>query len=374
MSDQILVEPISRTEEVLELERVLFDLRINADVDSCVAVGPLRKYRVRPNGTTKFDKFEAAAEDIALRMRSVSTPVARRVPGTDTIGLDMMFGPHPIVSFEKIAKKLMEEGRKFSELEVLLGATEIETPLIIDIAKTPHLLVAGTTGSGKSMCLHSIINSLTGALGERDVRLYMIDPKQVEFSRYTDLKQLDFDIATTLDEASAVMLEVEHRMRERLAVLSKAGAKDIGEFRAAGKGPRMPYVVVLIDEIADLVRGRKSKFLNSLISVAEKGRAAGIHLIACTQHPSREVISGPIKANFPSKIAFKVTTGTHSKVILDHVGAQHLVGKGDGLLVDGETSMLRFQGALVELIQSTPKLIGAAKKSGVFGKLASRFR
>lgn len=374
MNDTPKVEMISP--EAQELQRVLDEFRVRASVETCTAVGPLRKFAIRLDGLTKVSKVENLAEDIKIRMRAISMPLIYHIPGTDLVGFEMMFGDHPVVEFEALAESLLRSGRKFEPLEVLLGTTEIDKPLIVDLAKLPHLLVAGTTGSGKSMCLHAIINSLYDSLGERDCYMALIDPKQVEFGRYHDMEEsrLAYEVATSMEAAEAVLLDVQDRMWKRLKLLAKHGAKDIGEYRASGG--KMPHLVVIIDEIAELMRNKKSKFLESMISVAEKGRAAGTHLVIATQHPERTVITGAIKANFPGKIVMKVTTGVHSKVAIDATGAEHLNGRGDALLVDNKQSMLRFQGALVKLSDSIPVPASEVvkKKGGLLSKIVGRFR
>ena len=365
---QNLVVEVETQQAINELARALAALRIRASIETCTTFGPLRKYTIKLDGLTDFSKVEKAGKNLKVQLGAFSTPLIYHISGTRSIGIDVMFGEHPIVDFAELAAKV--DKSTLGLLSVLLGATEVAQPLVVDLAAMPHLLCAGTTGSGKSMCLHAIIESLTGGLGPRNCTLALIDPKQVEFTRYHHLDQLAYDVATSVDQAAEVMVDVRARMWRRLETLSKAGAKDIFEYRA--NGGKMKDLVVIIDEIAELMRAKKSKFQEAMLSVAEKGRAAGVHLVAATQHPSRDVITGPIKANFPSKIALQVSTGVHSKVILDATGAEHLNGRGDAFLTDNKHDLLRFQGAFVQLKEAKPLPKPKEKPVGFLGRLLNR--
>jgi len=342
---------MNETEATDAMGRVLKELKLKAEAVSCHIAGPLHRYTIRPEGAISFTEHKTKA--IARAMRATSLPVITENFGEGTVSIQMMCGEHPAVDFEEILKKVPTDHKM--QLPVVLGAVDVEKVLVRDLAAMPHLLLAGTTGSGKSMQLHAIIHSLTSPLNKDNVKLVLMDPKMVEFSRYDApayASQLAYDVSSTLEDCVSVIRDLDKRMRERLEKIAKAGCKDIQEFRA--RGGSMKYLVVVIDELADLVRAKKTDFAKLLCSLAEKSRAAGIHIVAATQHPSHDVVSGPIKANFPARIACRVATRTHSGVILDAGGAENLTGKGDALLIDGELQLVRFKGALVNLTSKEP--------------------
>lgn len=328
---------------------------IKAVAEHCKIIGPLRKYGVRLDGSN-IAKLERAERELMLSMRSMSAPLILTNSKSGLVEMDFMFDTHPIVRFDDMVRMAREEQkaglRKPGYLDLCLGATEINKPLIRDLDPMPHLLIAGTTGSGKSMTEHAIIKSLTeGVLTKPDVKLYLMDPKMVEFSRYDGLPQLAYDIGHSVSECVDILRDIEDRMRTRLEKLEEKGCRDIKEYRA--EGHRMSDIVLLIDEMADLMRDKKSGFEQLLCTIAAMGRAAGIHIVIATQHPSHQVVTGLIKANFSSRIGCKVTSHIHSKVVLDQSGAENLAGKGDALICDNELDMQRYMGCFVEPMQAT---------------------
>ena len=352
---------------IVSLNNALAYLKVKAKTNSCMIVGPLHRFKITltdPSSLQKIDNAKTRAS-LTLVMKASSPPIVTPNFSDGTISLDLMFGPHPVVKFADHIGSL-ELAKKEMALPILLGATNVNDPLIRDLAKMPHLLIAGTTGSGKTMQLHSIIASL---MVIPDVKLALLDPKMVEFNRYDSAAQLAYDVSNTLEDCVRVVSDLESRMRARLEKIAKAGCKDIQDYRS--NGHKMSYLVLVIDELADLVRSKKSNFSKILCSLAEKSRAVGIHIVGATQHPSADVITGPIKANFPSRIACKVATRVHSDVILGAGGADGLTGQGDALLIDGELSLVRFRGALVELSVKPTVDKGSATKvqPGLFGRI-----
>jgi S-DNA-T family DNA segregation ATPase FtsK/SpoIIIE len=225
-------------------------------------------------------------------------------------------------------------------------------PVVLDLASMPHLLVAGTTGSGKSVFLHTVICSLVSCLGPEDLKLHLVDPKRVEFREYRGLPHLDGHVIHDQHEASKELETLVEQMEDRYRVLERAGAKDIVEYNAlpvvvAHPDVRMPYRVLVVDEFADLMMsGKGGGYIEQqIIRLAQKARAVGIHIVLATQKPTVDVISKQIKANMPARIAFKVACGSDSRVILDTQGAESLLGKGDMLVQTEQTPLTRVQGA-----------------------------
>jgi DNA segregation ATPase FtsK/SpoIIIE, S-DNA-T family len=210
----------------------------------------------------------------------------------------------------------------------------------------PHLLVAGTTGSGKSVLLHSIIASLIKYVP--DIRFALIDPKQVELSYYSNIKQLLYPVVTDPATALDVLSDLVEEMENRFSILHNAGVNNIETHNAREKN-KLPYLVLAIDEFSDLMQSSKKLFQTKLCMLAQKARACGIHIIIATQRPSVDVITGIIKANFPSRISCKVTSLVDSRVVLDRGGAEKLIGRGDALINSIGLDMVRFQGAFIEV-------------------------
>jgi len=215
--------------------------------------------------------------------------------------------------------------------------------MIVDLATMPHLLVCGSSGSGKSVLLHSIISSIMKSnLG---IRLVLIDGKEVEFQVYKDIKQLLYPIAWTAEDALEILREMIDEMDNRYNLLTKAKVNNIKEYNKQGN--LLPYIVTIIDEFSDIQRSYKKEFQTTVCSLAQRGRASGIHLIISTQRPSCDVINGVVKTNFTSRIALRTATSVDSRVVLDRNGAERLLGSGDSLLCAGNYDMIRFQSAYI---------------------------
>jgi S-DNA-T family DNA segregation ATPase FtsK/SpoIIIE len=234
-----------------------------------------------------------------------------------------------------------------SPLSIFLGKDIDGNPLVADLAKMPHLLVAGSTGSGKSVFINTAICSIVARNTPEQVQMVLVDPKQVELLPYQDLAHLAYPVATDADSARDALRFVVAEMDRRYRVLSEAGVRNIGEYHQGGGS--MPYMVVVVDELADLMMVAKKEVESSIVRITQLARAAGIHLIVATQRPSVDVITGLIKANMPSRIAFTVASTTDSRVILDASGAEFLTGMGDGLFTpQGVAKPIRFQGAWID--------------------------
>jgi S-DNA-T family DNA segregation ATPase FtsK/SpoIIIE len=351
-----------------EFEGTLTSLGIKAKVESVDEKFPLCRYFVRLDPQTRLSKLEGMAEDIALAMRPIAPPVIRPAFNTGQVIVEMMFDSHPTIPFSSIFDPTAE-----GNIPLTIGTTDITKPLVIDLTKMPHLIVAGTTGSGKSMLLHAMISSIIKLYSDIGIKLALVDPKLVEFDRYAKHPALLYPVVNDAELAIDMLQDLRDEMNNRYRVFQKYKCRDILEYRE--KVRKIPFIVLVIDELADLMRVKG--FEKLLCELAQKSRAAGIHIIAATQHPSSKVLTGEIRANFPSKIACKVTTQVHSRVVLDRHGAENLLGKGDALLLDEAGNTFRFRGAFVP--SQTPgqvkNSVAAASKSSTgkesfFGKLA----
>lgn len=326
------------------MQQLLEQLKIKADVISIETNGIVSKYYLKLHPGGKVKKIENCVNEIALGLKSYSIPIIRLIPEIGLVSIEILTKPQNMVNFSDIQNSLSKSN---TELPVILGRTHDGKDLVADITKMPHLLIAGTTGSGKSVLLHSIICSL---ILKSNIKLVLVDPKNVEFTYYKDLKQLMYPIINYADEAHAVMSDLVEEMDRRFKMMSKKSAKDINEYNAK-RSKKLPYIVLIIDEFADLMQMSKKEFQIKLSRLAQKSRACGIHIIIATQRPSADVITGIIKANFPARISCRVTSATNSRVVLDKNGAEKLLGKGDALICSNIYDMLRFRGAYVDQLK-----------------------
>jgi len=329
--------------------------------------GPtVTQYEIEPGPGVKVRQFANLANDLALAMRAPSIRVVAPIPGKGAVGVEV---PNPTP--EMVAFRDMIESKEYSgkpmALPIGLGKDLEGRAVIADLAKMPHLLIAGATGSGKSVCVNTIITSLIYRHTPKTLRFLMVDPKMVELSVYNVLPHLRHKVVTDNRDAAAVLKWAVLEMQERYALLAENGARNIQDFNtkvrdgAALKKPRdpnvgfedrtysggiLPYIVVVIDELADLMMTCAAEVETPLAMLAQKARAIGIHLILATQRPSVNVITGLIKANFPSRIAFRVASQIDSRTILDGMGAESLLGNGDMLFIPpGKSEPNRLQGA-----------------------------
>ncbi len=339
------------------LERVLNDFQIKGQVVE-IHVGPaVTQYEVQiPNGT-KVSKIVSINKEIALALAAKDVRIEAPIPGKSTIGVEI---PNPVISpvrFREIVGNIpkSQEGAK---LLVSLGKDIMGRVQTADISKMPHLLVAGSTGSGKSVCINSFIGSMLMRYRPDEVRLVMVDPKKVELSNYNGIPHLLCPVVTNPKKASLALQRIVAEMERRYEVFSEKEVKNIGTYNEwVDKEnrrnpnlnmPKMPYIVVIIDELADLMLVAAKEVEDSIMRITQMARAAGIHLIVATQRPSTDVITGVVKANIPSRIAFAVASQIDSRTILDATGAEKLLGKGDMLYLPmGENVPIRIQGCFI---------------------------
>ena len=344
--------------ELLESSRALADtlrsFHVNITEFPKCSYGPtVTRYEVTPAAGVRVRTITNLADDIALALRSSGgVRIEAPIPGTNSVGIEI-----PNKTRSTIYLRELIESKAFisaqSKLTACLGSGIASEPLMFDIAKMPHLLIAGTTGSGKSVCINCIVMSLLYKATPEDVRLIMIDPKKVEFSIYKNIPHLMAPVVTTPKDAAGALQAAVEEMEHRFELFEQVGVRDLKGYNNATKDdpdmPHLPYIVIIIDELADLMMTARDEVETAICRIAQKARAAGMHLIIGTQRPSADVVTGLIKANVPSRIAFAVKSQVDSRVILDHIGAESLTGRGDMLFVPiGSMRDTRVQGAFVD--------------------------
>ena len=307
---------------------------------------------------TKVSKILSINREIALALGAKDVRIQAPIPGKKTIGVEIPNKTISMVTVREIMEKIPKEKEK-SKLLVTLGKSIMGSPVFCEINKTPHLLVAGSTGSGKSVCINSIIISILMRTKPDEVKLVLVDPKKVELSMYNGVPHLLAPVVTDPKKANIALKKIVVEMENRYDVFSNNGVKNIEGYNNmidrkneslpdGEKLKRMPFIVVIIDELADLMLVAAKEVEDSIMRITQMARAAGIHLIVATQRPSTDVITGVVKANIPSRISFAVSSQIDSRTILDMGGAEKLLGKGDMLFLPmGENTPQRVQGTFI---------------------------
>lgn len=340
------------------LEAVLNDFDIVAKVREA-HVGPsITQYELEVKSGTKMSKIKALSSEIALALAATDVRIQAPIPGKSTVGIEIPNKVAVGVSFKEMMT-VFPKDKMDNKLTVALGKDIMGNPKYMEINKTPHLLIAGSTGSGKSVCVNGIISTILMRAKPDEVKLIMVDPKKVELSMYNCIPHLLMPVITDPKKASAALQKVVDDMLKRYDLFEESKTKNIEGYnnylRNKNKNlpeesqiPLLPYMVVIIDELADLMVVAKKEVEDSIMRITQMARAAGIHLIVATQRPSTDVITGVIKANIPSRISFAVSSQIDSRTILDTGGAEKLLGKGD-MLYDpmGSSTLTRIQGAFI---------------------------
>ena len=343
-------------DNVVRLEKVLSDFDIVGKVVE-INVGPsVTQYEVELRSGTKVNKVLSIQREIALALAAKDVRIQAPIPGKSTIGIEL---PNPTNSGVTL-REIMEDIPKSmsnSKLAVALGKNIMGKTMFMEINKTPHLLVAGATGSGKSVCINSIITTILLRAKPDEVKLVLVDPKKVEMSMYNGVPHLLMPVVTDPKKASIALIKMVSEMERRYSLFEESKTKNIGDYNKYvddrrrslnGRLERLPYIVIIIDELADLMLVAAKEVEDSILRITQMARAAGIHLIVATQRPSTDVITGIVKANIPSRISFAVSSSIDSRTILDMTGAEKLLGKGDMLFLPmGENCPVRIQGAYV---------------------------
>jgi S-DNA-T family DNA segregation ATPase FtsK/SpoIIIE len=362
----------------IKLMDALRTFRVEGDLVGRTTGPVVTQFEVAPASGVKVRQIANLSNDLALAMRAQSIRIVAPIPGRGAVGVEV---PNPTA--EIVAFRELIESREFqtirAALPIALGKDLEGRPVIADLAKMPHLLIAGATGSGKSVCINTLITSLIYRHTPTTLRFLMIDPKMVELSVYNVLPHLRHKVVTDNRDAAAVLKWAVLEMQDRYELLAANGARNIQDFNRKVhegvklknakrkdvafedleyKGGIVPYVVVIIDELADLMMTVQAEIETPLAMLAQKARAIGIHLILATQRPSVNVITGLIKANFPSRIGFRVASQVDSRTILDGIGAESLLGNGDMLFIPpAKSEPARLQGAYISS-EDTERLMG----------------
>lgn len=336
-------------ERALALEDKLTRFGIKGQIVSITQGPVVTLFEYQPSADTRVNTIVAREDDLALALQALSLRIIAPIPGRSVVGFEVAHTKRKTVLFSQLINSKAYEGFK-GLLPLILGKDTLGSNVVIDLASAPHLLVAGSTGAGKSVGLHAMLTSLLCSKTPDEVKFILIDPKRLEFSAYADIAHLIFPVVTDPKRAITVLKWAVETMEDRYAQLSEAGVRNAADYnksRSPENEDYMPYIVIIIDELADLMMtaGKDVEYL--IARLAQMARAAGMHLIVATQRPSVDVITGLIKVNFPSRVAYKVTSKVDSRTILDMTGAEKLLGKGDMLYLDPKGSVQRVHGAYV---------------------------
>ena len=333
------------------LEKTLSDFGVEAKVNQ-VTVGPtITRYELQPSPGVKVSKIVNLTDDIALSLAAKSIRIEAPIPGKSAIGIEVPNEEAQMVTLREVLES--DEFNKFeSPLAMGLGKDIAGKPIIADIGKMPHLLIAGSTGSGKSVCVNTLINSILYKSNPDEVKFLLIDPKVVELANYNGIPHLLIPVVTDPKKAANALNWAVTEMNRRYKLFAESSVKDITSYNEKSE-EKLPKIVIIIDELADLMMVSANDVEDYICRLAQMARAAGMHLIVATQRPSVDVITGVIKANIPSRIAFAVSSQTDSRTILDMGGAEKLLGKGDMLFYPlGAAKPVRLQGAFISESES----------------------
>jgi len=329
-------------EDVLTIETRLSEVGIEACVSE-IKKGPvITRYEMKLARGVRLSKVKSLIDDVAMAFMTKYVRIQAPIPGTNLVGIDLPNDNPATIGLKAILPHVGNE-----ILPIAVGVDTTGVPKIVDLAKMPHLLIAGHTGSGKSVCLNGIILSLLYTQTPDKVKLVLVDPKRVEMASYRGIPHLWRPIINDPEEATEVFGLLISEMEERYEKLAKACVRNIESYNATAE-ERMPYIVAVVDEMADLMMTSGKELEKMIVRLAQLARAVGIHLVLATQKPIVKVITGLIKSNMPSRIAFQVSSKTDSRVILDCNGAEALIGRGDMLMTyPGSSEPERFHGAWV---------------------------
>jgi DNA segregation ATPase FtsK/SpoIIIE, S-DNA-T family len=386
-------EPFSFDEQEKEvrrkakiLEKTFLDFGFNVRVVE-IQTGPvIAQFEVELEAGLRLSKITGLADDLAIALRVPSVRIVAPLPGKNTVGVEVPNNERQLVHLREV----MEEGAGKAQkmrIPVYLGKDVAGAPLVVDLTSLPHLLIAGRTGTGKSVCLNSIIASMLMTRRPDEVRMLMIDPKMVELSPYKCLPHLMHPVVTDMRKAEAILGWAVEKMEERYHLLARAGVRHISVYNQLGEEELMeriqpeddeerkqiplhiPYIVIVADELADLMMTAAKEVEGHIIRLAQKSRAVGIHLVLATQKPTVDVITGLIKSNLPARIAFQVASRTDSRVVLDEMGADKLLGNGDMLFLwPGTSTLLRGQGTYLSDDEITRVIASVATTEPEFVK------
>ncbi len=347
------------------LEKTFANFGFNVRVVEIESGPVIAQFEVELEAGLRLSKITGLADDLAIALRVPNVRIVAPIPGKNTVGIEVPNKQRQLVRMREVIEESSNKVAKM-QLPLFLGKDVAGRPLVADLASLPHLLIAGRTGTGKSVCLNTIITSLLMTRRPDEVRLLLIDPKMVELSGYKTLPHLMHPVVTDMGKAEAILAWAVEKMEERYALLARAGVRHLSVYNQLGEEELMdrlapeteeereqipthlPYIVVVADEIADLMMTAAKEVEQHIIRLAQKSRAVGIHLVLATQKPTVDVITGLIKSNLPARISFQVASRTDSRVVLDEMGADRLLGNGDMLFLwPGTSTLLRGQGTYI---------------------------
>ncbi len=351
---------VRRKAKILERTFANFGFRVRV-VE--IETGPvIAQYEVELEAGLRLSKITSLADDLAIALRVPSVRIVAPLPGKNTVGIEVPNENRQLVRLREVIEETNGRAKRM-KIPIYLGKDVAGNPMVVDLAALPHLLIAGRTGTGKSVCLNSIIVSLLMGRGPDEVRLLLVDPKMVELSQYKKLPHLMHPVVTDMKKAEAILAWAVDKMEERYALLARAGVRHVSIYNQLSEEElreriapesdeewtqipgQLPFIVIIADEMADLMMTAGKDAEQHIIRLAQKSRAVGIHLILATQKPTVDVITGLIKSNLPARIAFQVASRTDSRVVLDEMGADKLLGNGDMLFLSpGTSTLLRGQG------------------------------
>ena len=357
--DNPRIEPVPYDkEQALEKAKLIEEKLLNFGIEGNITEvkpGPvITLYEYKPAPGTKINKIASLSNDLAMALKATRVRIIAPIPGKDVVGIEVPNEIRETVYLKELLSKKQFQ-KMNSPIYLSLGKDISGAPFFADLRKAPHLMVAGTTGSGKSVFLHSIITSMLYKATPQDLRFIMIDPKMLELSGYEDIPHLLHPVVTNPKKAAAALKWAVKEMETRYKLLSDIGVRDIDSYNEKIKkikdydssSDNLPFIVIIIDELADLMFVAPNEIKESITRLSQMARAAGIHLVVASQRPSADVVAGLIKANFPARISFAVSSKTDSRIILDSSGAEELLGKGDMLLLEPPNNLMRIQGSMI---------------------------
>ena len=355
------------TDTATKLQKTLYSFGVSAKVEN-VSVGPaITRYELKPAEGVRVSKIANLADDIALNLAAETIRIEAPIPGKQAVGIEVPNKEKEAVHLREVLESKEFKNNK-SRLTVALGKDVAGEIQLADIAKMPHLLIAGSTGSGKSVCINTIITSIIYNSKPSEVKMVMVDPKVVELSVYNGIPHLLIPVVTDPKKAAGALAWAVQEMDDRYNKFASKGVRDLKGYNKAiekeNELGKLPQIVIIVDELADLMMVAAKDVEEAICRLAQKARAAGMHLVIATQRPSVDVITGLIKANIPSRIAFAVSSQVDSRTILDSVGAEKLLGKGDMLFFpSGAPKPVRVQGAFVS-DEEVEKIVDFVKQNG----------
>ena len=355
------------TDTATRLQRTLYSFGVSAKVEN-VSVGPaITRYELKPAEGVRVSKIANLADDIALNLAAETIRIEAPIPGKQAVGIEVPNKEKETIHLREVLDSDEFKNNK-SKLAIALGKDVAGNIQLADISKMPHVLIAGSTGSGKSVCINTIITSIVYHAKPSEVKFVMVDPKVVELSVYNGIPHLLIPVVTEPRKAAGALAWAVQEMEERYNKFAGKGVRDLKGYNKAiekeNEAGKLPQIVIIIDELADLMMVAKNDVEDAICRLAQKARAAGMHLVIATQRPSVDVITGLIKANIPSRIAFAVSSQVDSRTILDSIGAEKLLGKGDMLYFPtGAPKPSRVQGAFVS-DDEVEKIVDFIKSNG----------